>query len=446
MAFATRAKTSVYLLGSVEPTIIGSMLLSRKQVLKYYLHLNLKMTTKEAAAETVKLVSVFWDRARIPMQKAQRARQNVMGLHENWKGLKKSKKRRTETQHKKEEDFLQAINRLFDIAHEDPMSMIKIAEDWEFLRAQRQEAFTACVGPSSGPDITIFKRFQANWKYLDRSVPEPFPDKDMPPHLLGRRDDLMAEFSRLLKEQQPREDYRELLELSLIVLGGQPSRGIRILHPGALHRACWMSKIIYAIKIYLFRDPEQFRRTAGEKSGIRRFVAFTVSSWFRATSPTAGPARDLQLLKMLVSYPDMAVAMATATVFGRHLWYLSERLAALPFFDDHLAIETKRGMKTVASFVTSAMPSFFEILGLDAGLLAVDPTASPDNAGYTAAASCVKELRTVNDFAERGVSLMQDFNLALTKNEEQRQFLLQVVEEHRRKYPNVRKSTVTANG
>ncbi|KAG0720884.1 hypothetical protein GWK47_047548 [Chionoecetes opilio] len=91
--------------------------------------------------------------------------------------------------------------------------------------------------------------------------------------------------------------------------------------------------------------------------------------------------------------------------------------------------------KTVASFVTSVTPSFFEILGLDAGLLAVDSTACPDNPGYTTAAACVKELRTVNDFAEWGVALVQDFNLVLTKNKEQRQFLLQVVEEQRRKYP-----------
>ncbi|KAG0710601.1 hypothetical protein GWK47_022451 [Chionoecetes opilio] len=105
---------------------------------------------------------------------------------------------------------------------------------------------------------------------------------------------------------------------------------------------------------------------------------------------------------------------------------------------------TDLAKKTVVSFVTSVTPSFFEILGLDAGLLAVDPTACLDNPGYTAAAACVKELRTVNDFPERGFALMQ-VNLALTKNEEQRQFLLQVVEEHRRKYPDARKATVTVN-
>ncbi|KAG0726857.1 Tigger transposable element-derived protein 7 [Chionoecetes opilio] len=40
-------------------------------------------------------------------------------------------------------------------------------------------------------------------------------------------------------------------------------------------------------------------------------------------------------------------------------------------------------------------------------------------------------LRVVNDTAERGVALIQSFNLRLTKDEEQRQFLLQVVEAHR---------------
>lgn len=50
-------------------------------------------------------------------------------------------------------------------------------------------------------------------------------------------------------------------------------------------------------------------------------------------------------------------------------------------------------------------------------------------------------LSTVNDHAERGIALMQQFNLALTKDEEQRQYLLQVVESHRKEHP----STSTGN-
>lgn len=69
---------------------IGSMLPS-KQVLQYFLHLHFdwKVTTNAVAAETVKLVGIFKDRGRIPVQKAEWRREKVVRLHENWKGLNK---------------------------------------------------------------------------------------------------------------------------------------------------------------------------------------------------------------------------------------------------------------------------------------------------------------------------------------------------------------------
>ena len=40
-------------------------------------------------------------------------------------------------------------------------------------------------------------------------------------------------------------------------------------------------------------------------------------------------------------------------------------------------------------------------------------------------------VKVVNDLAERGVALIQEFNSSITRNEEQKKFLLQVVENHR---------------
>ena len=65
------------------------------------------------------------------------------------------------------------------------------------------------------------------------------------------------------------------------------------------------------------------------------------------------------------------------------------------------------------------------------------PTSQP-------AESIVTALKVVNDTAERGVKLIQDYNLILTKDEEQKQFLLQVVQEHRRLYPDASKKTIVA--
>jgi len=55
-----------------------------------------------------------------------------------------------------------------------------------------------------------------------------------------------------MEAAQPRDDYRELLELILILYGSCPPRGIPFMRPGALHRARWMARVIYAIVMYLF--------------------------------------------------------------------------------------------------------------------------------------------------------------------------------------------------
>ena len=51
----------------------------------------------------------------------------------------------------------------------------------------------------------------------------------------------------------------------------------------------------------------------------------------------------------------------------------------------------------------------------------------------------VRELRVVNDSAERGVAFMQEFNALLTKDEEHTQFAIQVIIEHRKRYPHSKK-------
>jgi len=49
----------------------------------------------------------------------------------------------------------------------------------------------------------------------------------------------------------------------------------------------------------------------------------------------------------------------------------------------------------------------------------------------------------VNDVAERNVKLIEEYNTILTKDEDQKQYLLQVVNEYRKKYPDSKKSTLS---
>lgn len=51
-------------------------------------------------------------------------------------------------------------------------------------------------------------------------------------------------------------------------------------------------------------------------------------------------------------------------------------------------------------------------------------------------------LRVVNDTAERGVKLMTDFNLILARREQEKQYVLQVVEQYHCIFPSANKSTL----
>ena len=68
----------------------------------------------------------------------------------------------------------------------------------------------------------------------------------------------------------------------------------------------------------------------------------------------------------------------------------------------------------------------------------------PDDEEFKGAERVIMVLSVANDAAERGVKLIQDFNDILTRDEEQKQFLLQVVQDHRRLYPDATKRTVVS--
>lgn len=54
----------------------------------------------------------------------------------------------------------------------------------------------------------------------------------------------------------------------------------------------------------------------------------------------------------------------------------------------------------------------------------------------------LSNLSVINDVAERGVKLIQEYNSILTKDEKQKQFLLQVVNDYKTNYPDGKKETL----
>jgi len=100
--------------------------------------------------------------------------------------------------------------------------------------------------------------------------------------------------------------------------------------------------------------------------------------------------------------------------------------------------------KTVADFVTSASLRIFEAFNISMDFLDKDPSEWENSPSFQSSQKVMSGIATVNDFAERGVALSQEYNQVLTKDEQQRQYLLQVVEWHRRQFPSVNKTVHTA--
>ena len=110
-------------------------------------------------------------------------------------------------------------------------------------------AFTASLTLSSAPEVLLFKRLQQNWSFLDQANYETSLELGEIPDAVKQE---ILEFAQnqLLRESV-RDDYRELLELSIIFLGGSPdpARGINFMAPGTMHHARWRSKVIYSLKV-----------------------------------------------------------------------------------------------------------------------------------------------------------------------------------------------------
>lgn len=123
---------------------------------------------------------------------------------------------------------------------------------------------TAMKDKSQSPDISLFVRFKSQWNKLDLTKIESGVSYEGIQSCLGEAN--LAQLKSHIKYQlsiqkTTRKDYIEFLELALIFLNEKTYNGkqIHIRLPGALHRARFMARAIYSLKIFAFRS--QFNLT-----------------------------------------------------------------------------------------------------------------------------------------------------------------------------------------
>lgn len=271
----------------------------------------------------------------------------------------------------------------------------------------------------------------------------------------------------MLTEKQPRDDYKELLELTLVFLEETPKKPAMFRAPGAVHHARWMAKAIYSLKMFLFR--EEFELSKQEENDLGQICVFIVTiyveAWFSCTLPIHAPYNDFLLLQNVHHFKSVDKDLSRVAIqkLQNHLWYLNPENVALAFFDQRIPNSTKAKMvealknvgdidqnikrpiitnqniltileNGIEQFVSMETKLFFERFKVDQEFLKSNSADWEGIASFIEAKEIIGQLRVVNDTAERGVKLMEEYNSLITKDEEQKQYVLQVVQGYRRKY------------
>lgn len=332
----------------------------------------------------------------------------------------------------------------------------------------------ANVEVSTSPDIAIFKKFKKHWPQIQQSNFVTGVSHSRIFQIIGDDSTEILNFAyKKLDESFPRCDYKEFLELIVIFLGGTPPKGIHFSKPGAVHYARWMAKAIYCLKIIIFRNqfPEM---TDSEINGLIEVAGFIVKCysqfWFDSHKANMAAFNDLTFLKKIDNYKiiNQKISEKAISKLLNHLYYLNEECVGFALFDDRISYETKAKLVAKMSiggplnedeqedipkklylrkedfknFISRDLSSIledrfsvntikvFKRFNIPTDFLEEDPRFWEKNERFKKGQEIVSRLSVVNDCAERGIKLIQEYHGKITKDEEQKQHLLKVIFEY----------------
>lgn len=138
-------RENIFLIGDIDTQIYGNKLPSKLQVLRvlFFNLRHLKLALNDSSSLVVKEVSVFWEKARLPIQQLCRCEKKLKDLYETWRNLQKSAGKPYNLQ--KERHFCSTLNDLFDIGHGNINEMIDDTTR-QFLMNQRQSGRVGYIG------------------------------------------------------------------------------------------------------------------------------------------------------------------------------------------------------------------------------------------------------------------------------------------------------------
>ena len=345
-----------------------------------------------------------------------------------------------------------------------------------FLKA----VWEALFGEDMAPHYLDFEKFKKIFKDLDKSKYETLPNKKWMVPIIKH----IVEFCQhlLSTEKQPRDDYKEVLDLTLALLGSPP-KDFNFKACGAYHKARWMAPLIYSFKMCSFRAflPKEIASTKAYLAKLEQFVTFAtlfyVEYWFCTQIASDAPYMDLNFYKNMLQYKktNKIIADAVLEKFYGHTWYLNQCYAPLSLFSKNVSSEEKAEIANkllkvkppkkystgypmpvplsqftvkdglalrLSDFVDTESLFMFDCFDFKKDWLDKPVDTWENYESFKEMENFVRNLKLTNDTAERGVKLVTDYCKTLTKDSEDLQNLMQVVEQHRGEYKDVKKTTL----
>ena len=182
------------------------------------------------------------------------------------------------------------------------------------------------------PDNKFFTSIKNSWHNLDTR-----PDTKivyLDGHLY-KKEEALSFYREVLDTRNKknelllRDDYREVAETSMMLLGEKPKENMSWKKPGPTHKARFMPYSIYTNKAVAFSDQmEELGMDMEVLPNIVRVARFNTTIYapyfLKSSVGCDAPYNDLKMFQDLYNYfiIDPVVAKASLDILNRHTWYL----------------------------------------------------------------------------------------------------------------------------
>ena len=340
------------------------------------------------------------------------------------------------------------------------------------------DAAKVVLGRSTAPETTLYNAVADTWLTIDTSAREYLPRT-------SEFDDLISFGKSYLASTKDRGDYKELMALSLLLLDAYPADlpPYHIRSVGGTSSAQWMAKVIYELKIVLFKS--QFVRAglitndeAEEHTALVKFLLkYYIHRWLQCPGAEDAAVNDLglyqELSKVKSTSPEYKFAKPMLDKVDQHLWFLSEELVVFAFFSSLLTNAEKalcaKAMKRYFKKGDCATPDgklttpllskstklwhlfgpkswlIFHLLDFDRrGRSFLDKPVRdwPQDQDYKYLQGIIANMQVVNDPAERGILLAKTLQGKVALNEGERKKLFLIIPHLREKLKRLTKSNI----